>query len=232
MRADCDRLLHINQQAMRRKADVASATARRWFLLTLGLVLGLMVVGVAVELSLARAILGPVRQLTAATTKIAAGDLDATVDVRAEDEVGILAAGFNRMAERIRELRRSDLGKLLIAQQTAEAAIDSLYDPVIVTDREGRVTRVNAAAEQLFGGRSTVIGKPVGQVAPDTRIVQAVTDVLRSAQPAGFETGSAVLPWTGDGIAARVPRPLDTDAGCRRAVGRRGHAARGHHPSQ
>jgi len=199
VRADCDRLLHVNQEAMRHKADVASATARRWFFLTLGLALGLMGVGIAVELSLASTILGPVRQLTAATTKIAAGDLDATVSARGDDEIGVLAAGFNRMAERIRELRRSDLGKLLIAQQTAEAAIDSLYDPVIVTDRDGRVTRVNAAGEQLFGGRSSVVGKPVDQVARDTRIVQAVTDVLRSAQPAGSESGSAVLPWAGDG---------------------------------
>ena len=38
------------------------------------------------------------------------------------------------MAGRLREVRQSDLGKLLVAQQTAEAAIDSLYDPVLVTD--------------------------------------------------------------------------------------------------
>ena len=58
------------------------------------------------------------------------------------------------MAERIRELRRSDLGKLLVAQQTTEAAIDSLYDPVIVADGEGLVTRINPAAERLFGARA------------------------------------------------------------------------------
>ncbi len=199
VRADCDRLLHLNQEAMRRKADVASATARRWFLLTLGLALALVGVGIAIEISLARSILGPVRQLTEATTKVAAGDLDAAVSAPAGDEIGTLAAGFNQMAGRIRELRRSDLGKLLIAQQTAEAAIDSLYDPVIVTDRDGRVTRVNAAAEQLFGVRSSVVGRPVEEVARDSRIVQAVTDVLRSAQPAGTESGSAVLPWAVDG---------------------------------
>ena len=89
-----------------------------------------MAAGIAVEISLSNAILGPVRQLTDATTRMAAGDLDAAVPVRSADEIGALAAGFNRMAERIRELRRSDLGKLLVAQQTTEAAIDSLYDPV------------------------------------------------------------------------------------------------------
>src|SRR4051794_24253383 len=44
VRADCDRLLRLNQQAMRRKADAASAIARRWFFVTLALALVLMLV--------------------------------------------------------------------------------------------------------------------------------------------------------------------------------------------
>ena len=199
LRADCDRLLHLNQEAMRRKADAASAIARRWFFVTLGLALGLMIVGAAVELSLSNAILRPVRQLTAATTKVAAGDLDASVPVHTTDEIGALAAGFNRMAERIRELRRSDLGKLLIAQQTTEAAIDSLYDPVVVTDAEGLVTRINPAAERLFGDRAAVVGKPIDEVARDARIAQAVTDVLQSGRTVASENAAAVLPWAVDG---------------------------------
>ena len=68
---------------------------------------------------------------------MAGGDLNAKVAENSRDEVGLLAAEYNRMAERIRQLRTSDLGQLLVAQQTTEAAIDSLYDPVIVTDGEG-----------------------------------------------------------------------------------------------
>ena len=159
VRASADRLLRLNQEAMRRKADDASRIAKRWFVITLVLALALMIVGVAVEISLSRSILGPVRQLTDATVRLAGGELDTTVPVRSGDEIGTLAIGFNRMAERIRELRRSDLGQLLIAQQTTEAAIDSLFDPVIVTDGEGRVTRVNQAAERLFGARTDGAGQ-------------------------------------------------------------------------
>jgi NtrC-family two-component system sensor histidine kinase KinB len=158
-----------------------------------------MVIGVIVEFSLSNAIVGPVRQLTEATTQVAGGDLDATVPVQSTDEIGTLALGFNRMAERIRELRRSDLGKLLVAQQTTEAAIDSLYDPVIVTDSEGHVTRINPAAERLFGARAETVGKPIDQVARDTRIAQAVTDVLQSGRTVASESEAAVLPWAVDG---------------------------------
>lgn len=199
LHAICDRLLHVNQEAMRRKADDASRVARRWFLITLAMALVLMAIGVAVEVSLSRAIVGPVRQLTEATSRVAGGDLDTTVPVRAGDEIGALATGFNRMAERIRELRRSDLGQLVIAQQTTEAAIDSMFDPVLVTDAEGRLTRINAAAERLFGVRATVLGKPIGEVASDPRVAQAVDDVLRSQAPVASENPSAVLPLAVDG---------------------------------
>ncbi len=194
-RTQADALLRLNQEAMRRKADDASQIARRWFFMTLALAVVLMAVGIAVEIGLSNAILGPVRQLTDATTRIAEGDLDAAVPVRSADEIGTLAVGFNRMAERIRELRRSDLGKLLVAQQTTEAAIDSLYDPVLVTDSDRRVTRINAAAERLFGARADVIGHTIDQITKDTRLAQAVVDVLQSGRIVASESPAAVLPW-------------------------------------
>jgi methyl-accepting chemotaxis protein len=55
------------------------------------------------------------------------GDLDARAAILSHDEIGTLATEFNRMAEHIRQLRRSDVGKLMLAQQTTEAIIDSLY---------------------------------------------------------------------------------------------------------
>jgi two-component system, NtrC family, sensor histidine kinase KinB len=217
VRARADDLLRLNQEAMRRKADDASRIARRWFFITLALALALMAAGIAVEIGLSNAILGPVRQLTDATTRMAGGDLDAAVPVRSADEIGALAVGFNRMAERIRELRRSDLGKLLVAQQTTEAAIDSLYDPVLVTDSGRCLTRVNAAAERLFGTRDNVIGRRIDEVTKDSRIAQAVSDVLRSGSTVASESPSAVVPWAVGGTrrAFRVRSTPMRDADAR-----------------
>jgi two-component system, NtrC family, sensor histidine kinase KinB len=137
---------------------------------------------------------------------MAGGDLDTAVPVHSADEIGTLATSFNRMAAHIRELRRSDLGQLLVAQQTTEAAIDSLYDPVLATDETGKLTRINPAAERLFGARRDVIGKPIGEVARDPRIAQAVTDVMQSQQAFASESAAAVLPWAVDGarLAFRI----------------------------
>ena len=200
VRAASDRLLRLNQEAMRRKADAASRIARRWFFVTLALGLVLMAAGVAIEASLSKAIVGPVAQLTAATVRLASGDLETPpVPVRSADEIGTLAVSFNRMADRLRELRRSDMGKLLVAQQTTEAVIDSLFDPVIVADEDGVVRRLNPAAERLFGARADTLGRPLDAVTRDPRIAQSVADVLRSRVPSASEDAAATLPWAVDG---------------------------------
>ena len=199
LRTDCDNLLQINQRAMVAKSEAAAGVAQRWFVATLLIAGSLVVAGLIFAFFLANRIVGPLRELTAAAAKIAGGDLDAKASVDSRDEVGILAAGFNRMAERIRQLRRSDLGKLVIAQQTTEAAIDSLYDPVIVTDDQGAVTKLNPAAEEIFGSETENAGKHIEEIARDSRIAVAVSEALSSQRPVAGEGAASVLPLDVDG---------------------------------
>ncbi|MGB7921852.1 MAG: ATP-binding protein [Pyrinomonadaceae bacterium] len=199
LRADADQLLRLNQQAMRAKSDAAVGSARQWFLATLLLAGSLVVAGIILAVILSNRIVRPLRELTATTARIASGDLDAKVPARSRDEVGQLATEFNRMAASLRQLRRSDLGQLIVAQQTTEAAIDSLYDPVIVTDAEGCVTKLNPAAEEIFGPEALSAGRHVGEVAIDTRIAVAITEALKSQQPVAGEGAASVLPLAVDG---------------------------------
>jgi PAS domain S-box-containing protein len=181
------------------KSEAASHVARRWFYLTL-LMAGLLVVaGLALAFFLADRIIKPLRRLTETTARIAGGDLNAEVEVTSHDEVGVLAAEYNRMATSLRQLRRSDMGQLVVAQQTTEAAIDSLYDPVIVTDAGGCVTKLNPAAEEIFGSEKENSGRPVGEIARDTRIAGAVAEALRSQRPVAGEGAASVLPLAVDG---------------------------------
>jgi NtrC-family two-component system sensor histidine kinase KinB len=199
LRADCEHLLQLNQRAMLAKSEAAAGVAQLWFYRTLLIAGTLVTAGVILAFFLSNRIIEPLRQLKTTTTRIAAGDLDAKVTIDSHDEVGALAAEFNRMAERIRELRSSDLGKLIVAQQTTEAAIDSLYDPVIVTDEDGRVTKLNPAAEEIFGTEQQNSGRHVGEVARDGRIAGAVAEAIESQRPVAGEGMSQVLPLAVDG---------------------------------
>jgi NtrC-family two-component system sensor histidine kinase KinB len=194
LRAHCDELLRLNQSAMLAKSDAASKAAWRWFLMTLALAATLGALGVGLAVLLAQMIVRPMRELTKATARLAGGDLDAKVEINSRDELGLLAVEFNRMAERIRQLRRSDLGKLLVAQQTTEAAIDSLFEPMLVTDGQGNVTRLNRAAEALFGAKATVVGHPIADVAHDQRISMAVSEALHAQRSVSPESAAAAIP--------------------------------------
>jgi PAS domain S-box-containing protein len=222
LRGDCDRLLQLNQDAMRLKADRATAVARGSFLATLALALGLVAAGIALAWVLARAITEPVRGLTSAAARLAEGDLDVSVPVSGGAEVAALAAGFNTMARSLRELRRTDLGRLLLAQKTTDAAIDSLYDPLLVTDAAGRLTRLNRAAQRLFGAEEALRGRPVQEVVPDARVAQAVSEALRSDHAVAGEGAAATVPLHVDGAERayrlRTTPMRDTDAALLGAV--------------
>jgi PAS domain S-box-containing protein len=199
LRADCEHLLQLNQRAMLAKSEAAAGVAQLWFYRTLLIAGTLVTTGVILAFVLSRRIIEPLRQLTASTTRLAGGDLNAEVTVSSHDEVGLLATEYNRMAQRIRQLRNSDLGKLIMAQQTTEAAIDSLYDPVIVSDEEGRITKLNPAAAEIFGAEQKNSGKHVRELARDGRIAGAVAEALESQRPVTGDGMSQVLPLAVDG---------------------------------
>ena len=146
-----DDVLAINQKNMTDENDRARQTAElstRWMLFAL---LGSGAVASLIAIAASRAILEPIRAVTRAARGLAQGDLDQVVPSTTHDELGELAAAFNEMARTIRNFRQAGTARLLRAQQTAQATIDSIPDPVIVVDPTGLVERANPAARRIFG---------------------------------------------------------------------------------
>lgn len=106
LRAGCDEILQLNQRAMLLKSEAAGSVAHRWFLSTLSIARALVAAGLTLAFFLSNRIVRPIRELTATTARIAGGDLSAKVEVSSRDEIGLLAAEYNRMAERLSQLRR------------------------------------------------------------------------------------------------------------------------------
>src|SRR5205814_6922690 len=95
-------------------------------------------------------ILRPLAVLTQAARRLGEGDMEARARVDAHDELGGLAGEFNTMAGRLARYRSSSLGELLQAQQQAQAAIDSLSDPILVFESGGALLSINRAAEVML----------------------------------------------------------------------------------
>ena len=192
-----DDLLHLNQQAMVRASDRAVSVSKTAEISTA------VMAGLALALALifawrfTRFVAGPIAALTEKAKRIGEGDLDQHIDITSRDEIGVLASEFNRMAARLRDLRRSDYGRLLIEQRKSDAVIDSIYEPVIVTDARGQVIKINDAGRALFGSpaRNGLGGElSLSGVSGGENILRAVRDAVSMQRPVALEDSAALVP--------------------------------------
>jgi signal transduction histidine kinase len=86
-----------------RVLDDFSELSREAFVSRLLATLAVFALGILLSLYLSWSLSRPVRDLTNAARKVAAGDLSVTVPPRGADEIGSLARTFNEMVERLRE---------------------------------------------------------------------------------------------------------------------------------
>ena len=107
------------------------------------------------------------------------------------------------MARTIREYRQAGTARLLRAQKTAQATIDSFPDPVVVVDPLGSVEQANPAARRLLG--VVPAAEPPVPWYPPQPLKSLVSDVLagrgdylpltlEQAISAGRRRPGAVLP--------------------------------------
>jgi signal transduction histidine kinase len=145
-----DQILAINQDAMVRKVEQADRRAAQFERLVVVAVVLALALGILASVWLTARLLRPLGVVTAAVRRFGENDLKARAVVRGRDEIAAVAAEFNRMADGLERYRRSSLGELLQAQQGAQAAIESLPDPVLMLDANGAVTGANLAANRLL----------------------------------------------------------------------------------
>jgi NtrC-family two-component system sensor histidine kinase KinB len=176
--ADCAKIRELNLQSMVHAGIQARDEARRATLVVALLSLGALAISSWVAVRLARAVLRPVRELSAAVEALREGNFDSRVPAPAEDELGQLAVGFNRLAETLAEYRRSSLGELLTAKLTLEATLNTLPDAVIVVGPDGQICAMNPPARALLQATQSEDAHHVKQLRLSPDHLAAVTDAL------------------------------------------------------
>lgn len=111
-------------------------------LLTAGLVLAIIGLGVVI----ARQITRPLQELVSTAQAVTGGDLESRSQVKVRDEIGILSNSFNNMTEHLLTLYRA-----VRAESSQRAAIvESIADGVVVCDPTGAVLVLNRAMQVLL----------------------------------------------------------------------------------
>ena len=163
-----------------------------------GLLVSILIVMVVILL--ARRITAPLRLLTETVTRIAEGDLDATVPVDlADDEVGTLAQTFNAMTEKLRQTL-AGLQAELRERRQAEAVLlqfrqmmDETNEAIFLIDPEtSRYLDFNRSAYEKLGyTRDELMQLQVTEIAqhlPTMDVWQERTEMVRTQGHLLFDT--------------------------------------------
>jgi NtrC-family two-component system sensor histidine kinase KinB len=142
-------------------------------------------VGIVLTVCLAirRAIFKPIQNLSAIAKDLGNGNLDQVVPVQPNDEIGVLAAAFNKLSAKLRAYRQITADQILQARQMTEITFSAFPDAILAISFEGRIDFANPAAEELLKGLDSQIGLPL-------RIREEAENVLRGAKdymPTSFE---------------------------------------------
>lgn len=128
----------------------------------------------------ARRLTEPLKDLTAAATKISQGDLNSPVPVPDNpSEIAALATAFEK-SRGATLLAHEDLSR---AKVWSETLIQSVVEGIVTIDDLGKVTSFNQGAEQITGWKILkVLGMSVNQVFP---LVEGDDDFMQHIPPAG-----------------------------------------------
>ncbi len=187
-----DVILGMNQDAMIRKSDHARDLADESNMLLVAVSIAGLALGVLLSSVITTRVLRPLSVLGQTARRLGEGDVAVRARVERGDEIGELAHELNTMAERIHKYRESSLGELLEAQLAAQAAIDSLPDPVLVVALDGELRHANHIAETILKVRA-----------------EAGRGALASLEPAVRSAVERLRQYVAAGHGAYVPKGLD-----------------------
>ena len=70
--------------------------------------------------------------------------------MQSNDEVGALAAAFNKLSSKLRAYRRITADQILQARQMTEIAFSAFPDAILALSVDGEIDFANPAAEELL----------------------------------------------------------------------------------
>jgi two-component system nitrogen regulation sensor histidine kinase NtrY len=135
---------------------------------------------------LAKDITVPIKELAEATHRIANGDLNFRIQMKATDEIGMLVQSFNQMTGDL-HVSRAELEQ---RKKYMEIVLKNVAAGVISIDEKGVMTTINTSAEEMLELKGeAVLGKNFTEVLTRRYVhqIEALLNELKSSQKDSIE---------------------------------------------
>ena len=138
-------------------------------------------------------VLKPIDTMAGDAHRIAQGNLEHRVEWNSRDSFGVIASELSRIAVRLREGRDTEAGRRQMEFQLSDAVLQSIFEPIIVTDGKGHVLKLNQSASELLGeaasDRMALTNTPGGE-----KILSAIQDAVSMQKAVAAEGEASMLP--------------------------------------
>ncbi|MBT3320389.1 MAG: histidine kinase [Clostridia bacterium] len=123
----------------------------------------------------------PIASLSKRTEKIAAGDLDiSNIKVERDDELGVLAGSFNKMANNIRVLIKQITQKADVERKLKEEEMKNLKVMTELKQTELKILQSQINPHFLFNTLNTIARMAMFEEADDTlKLIESTSELLR-----------------------------------------------------
>ncbi len=128
---------------------------------------------------IARTTTRPIRRLTRAAQRIAAGQLGQKIAISTKDEIGQLAHAFNNMSANL----KTTVDDISTEKTKLANILANMADGVIMTDADGNIILANPAAGNLFGFKEAdAVNKPVIEIVHDHEVDEILKQCLKTGK--------------------------------------------------
>ncbi len=142
-------------------------------------------------------VLRPIQQLSRDVRRISSGDFAHRTEWGSagtrNDSFGTIASEMNRLAVQLRELRETEAGRRQMEFQLSDAVLQSIFEPIIVTDSKGHVLKVNQAAVEVLGGAAKPSGADTETMKPSAAEPMDHLDRMALIKMANTPSGNRIL---------------------------------------
>lgn len=163
------------------RAKLSEAKETTGLIVTLGILLTSLFIALMIKYFLG----WPIEKLVLGTEIVAGGDLNYKVPVKTRDEIGELAASFNKMTEDLHKSR----DEIISAKEYTDNIIRSMIESLIVISPDGIIQTINAATRSLLGYQEEeLFGQPIKKIFAVEGREAGLDELIKKSFVQGSET--------------------------------------------
>lgn len=175
VKQSCYELLQLNEKAMLRKNEEAKSISGDTEIYMLAITAVSLFLVLVIILKAPGTIIQPINELTKKVGAISEKKYSERIEVKSENELGMLALSFNKMAEKLSGYEKSNIEKLIAEKKRAEAIVENMRDAIIVVDENNNLILMNNVGSELLGlSGSEVIGKSAASLAESNNLFKNI----------------------------------------------------------